>query len=61
MNSAITLCGQNERRPHFTGRGNFPDATPAHHVDGATPTIDRTSGRESKGSGDRSLGVYVHD
>lgn len=47
----MSLCGQNERLPHLTGRGNFPEAMPAHHVEGATPTIDRTSGRDNKGSG----------
>jgi len=49
--AAITLCGQNDRRPHLTGVGNLPEATPAHHVEGATPTIDKTSCMDSKGSG----------
>ena len=51
MNSAITLWGQNDRRPHLTGGGNFPDAIPAHQVDSATPISIRTSGRDSRGSG----------
>jgi len=51
MNSAITLCGQNDRRPHLTGGGNFPDAIPAHQVEGATPISLRTSDRGSSGSG----------
>jgi hypothetical protein len=59
MNSAITLCGQKERRPHLTGGGNLPVAMPAHHVDGATPTTDRTSGRESKGSGRTEVSVRM--
>ena len=51
MNSAMTLCGQKERRPHFSGAGNRPEATPANHVDSETPIKDKTSGRESKISG----------
>ena len=37
MYAAMTLCGQKERRPHLTGGGKFPEATPHHQVDGATP------------------------
>ncbi len=51
MYAAMTLCGQKERRPHFTGGGKRPDATPANHVDSATPISIRTSGKESRGSG----------
>ena len=57
MYRLIVLCGQKERRPHLTGGGNRPDATPAHHVDGATPMKDRNSGKESKGSGRRDVCV----
>jgi hypothetical protein len=51
MYAAMTLCGQKERRPHFTGGGKRPDATPANHVDSATPISIRTSGRDRRGSG----------
>jgi hypothetical protein len=51
MYAAMTLCGQKERRPHLTGGGNFPEATPHHQVEGATPINFKTSGKGNRGSG----------
>jgi len=47
----MALCGQKDRLPHLTGGGNLPSAMPAHHVEGETPTMARTSGKGRRGSG----------